>query len=706
MLDSYGAMSSRNIYNVSSLQFTKETHKDNLLISFKDIKLATQNFNNLTRKGGFGLTYRGEILRANVSTPIAVKRYEHHQGYCNENNEKILVYEYASNGRLDRHLNNASLTWTQRLKIGIDVAIALDFLHGGASPVVHRDIKSGNILLHSHWKAKIADFGLSVIVPLNNEIDFVVDNACGTPGYIDPQYRERGFLTRKSDIYSLGVVLFEMMCGRLAFINASQDERKFLATLVKSHYGKGKVDELVFEGIKDKIVPESLTTFQRIAYQCLSYTREDRPTSSEVILQLKKALEFQEDIEIWEAKLPVDYREIIQMSKTPKKYSNVRNKYLYEMFSKGILLQKGKVFFSLSSNGERNEMVSATMFSYENNISHKRKTIQNSRFQRVVKIMDILNLKIHIKIKTQFLSPNVIYGAHLVFKFCDPRKISSKLMYVNLKYQMGSETLHAYFATCGEDEWMMIELCRFTPHKKDVGFEVLLESMSRYYCGSGGIYVEGIHFRAINDETLEGVQRVLESNSDSLQQASVDYDEITQIEDGEKLFSLSKPNDKKCHMLPAKMVLGDTSDVNCFNWKSLAEPESRFLEVAEYLSEQVFRIKCKIETQKLSVDTDYACYLIFKLSQECHGLQCPVKVQDVLLRKNKEFKFLYFRSPRLVNIHASGRVPKQREDGLMEVIVWEFNSGNKDYVPMSLKLRCYEGTMSGLIVYGIEFRPM
>ncbi|KAI7743146.1 hypothetical protein M8C21_005164, partial [Ambrosia artemisiifolia] len=280
-------------------------------------------------------------------------------------------------------------------------------------------------------------------------------------------------------------------------------------------------------------------------------------------------------------------------------------------------------------------------------------------------MMDTSNLKIQIKIKTQFLTPNVIYGAHLVFKFCEPRKLSSKLMYVNLKYQMGSETLHAYFATCRGDEWMMIELCRFIPHKKDVNFEVLLESLSQYYCGSGAIYVEGVHFQAIDDATL-------------------------------KLFSVSKANEKKCHMLPAKMVLYEASDVKCYNWKSLTEPESRFVEVAELLSHQVFRIKCKIETQKLSPETNYACFLLYKLSKKCHGLKCPVKVRDVLLRKNKEFKFLYFRSPRLVNLHSIKRVPKQREDGLMEVIVWEFNSGNNDHVPMSLKLRCYEGTMSGL----------
>ncbi|KAJ0735717.1 putative protein kinase RLK-Pelle-LRR-I-1 family [Helianthus annuus] len=352
---------------VKALNF-QETHKDSLHISFEDIRLATQNFNNKIAEGGFGNIYKGEILSVNGPTPIAIKRhdktrgqgekeflseleilfeYKHQNiigliGYCNEINEQILVYEYASNGSLDMHLTDATLTWTQRLKISIDAAIALDFLHGGVSPVIHRDIKSSNILLNGDWKAKFSDFGLSVIAPLNNEIDFVVDNACGTMCYIDPVYYTEGFLTRESDIFSFGVVLFEMMCGRLAMMHKYNDERRFLTSLVKCHYKEGKVDELVFEGIKNKIVPRSLTTFQRIAYQCLSDAREERPTASEILLQLKTALEFQEDIEIWEAKLPKDYKEIIHRSKTPEIYSNLCNKDLCEMFSKGILLQNGK----------------------------------------------------------------------------------------------------------------------------------------------------------------------------------------------------------------------------------------------------------------------------------------------------------------------------------------------------------------------------
>ncbi|KAJ0815672.1 putative protein kinase RLK-Pelle-CR4L family [Helianthus annuus] len=262
------------------------------------------------------MIYKGEI----GPIPIAVKRwdggrnyqgekqfltelqvlfeYKHENiiglvGYCNENNEKILVYEYASNGSLDKHLNDATLTWTQRLKIGIDIATGLEFLHGGGSPVIHVDIKSSNILLTGDWNGKIADFGLSMITVMDKEIDFVVDAACGTLGYIDPLVRNQGFFTRESDIYSLGVVLFEMMCGTFAYLKNNEDEERFLGPFVKLYYEEGKADELVFEGIKNKIVPNSLTTFQRIAYQCLSDVREERPSASEVVLQLKKALEFQ-----------------------------------------------------------------------------------------------------------------------------------------------------------------------------------------------------------------------------------------------------------------------------------------------------------------------------------------------------------------------------------------------------------------------------
>ncbi|KAF5758954.1 putative protein kinase RLK-Pelle-CrRLK1L-1 family [Helianthus annuus] len=157
----------------------QETHKDSLRMSLEDIKFATQNFDdeNLIGHGRLGKVYSGEILRPNGPTPIAVKRhdaefvpgerefvteleilfeYKHTNiiglvGYCNQNEERISVYEYAINGTLDRHLIKPSLTWMERLKIGIDVAMGLDFLYGSGTTqafVIHGDIKSSNILLN------------------------------------------------------------------------------------------------------------------------------------------------------------------------------------------------------------------------------------------------------------------------------------------------------------------------------------------------------------------------------------------------------------------------------------------------------------------------------------------------------------------------------------------------------------------------------
>ena len=117
-------------------------------------------------------------------------------------------------------------------------------------------------------------------------------------------------------------------------------------------------------------------------------------------------------------------------------------------------------------------------------------------------MLTISNLKINIRIKTQFLSPRVKYGVYLVFKFCGSRKSSSKPLYVNLTYKMGKEIFHAYFATWRDEEWMKIELSRFLNHKKDTEFRVLLESFSQYCSERNGIYVEGIEFRPIHDASL------------------------------------------------------------------------------------------------------------------------------------------------------------------------------------------------------------
>lgn len=156
--------------------------------------------------------------------------------------------------------------------------------------VIHRDIKSANILLDGDWKAKISDFGLSSITPINQE---VVSNLVGTNGYVDPVYTVGGFFTEKSDIYSFGVVLFEILYGQLLVPNIKDYDQRRVNMILKHIHEEEKLDLIVFKGIKEQIATESLSTFRMIVSQCLHIKREKRPTANEILLQLNKALEFQ-----------------------------------------------------------------------------------------------------------------------------------------------------------------------------------------------------------------------------------------------------------------------------------------------------------------------------------------------------------------------------------------------------------------------------
>ncbi|GJZ09418.1 kinase-like domain, phloem protein 2-like protein, partial [Tanacetum coccineum] len=731
---------------------SQENHKDNLKLSLEDIKLATKGFSqdNIIGHGDSGNVYKGATHSTHEDNIIAAKRldkksgqgdvevltevatakfmaeldilmeYKHLNviglvGYCDEEDEKIIVYEYASRGSLDKYLSDDSLTWVMRLKICVDIAVGLEFLHGTVSSqemIIHRDISSNNILIFDDWKAKITGFGLSLVCPINHNVDYVIDNGTGTIGYRDPLHSKTGFLTKESDIFSLGAVLFDMLCGKLSS-EMLDDEYLYLPFLAKHHYHVGKLDKLVFEGIKEQIAPQSFITFTRIAFQCLDHRRERRPTAHEVVIQLKKSLEFQEDYEKWEPKLPKDYKEIIQMSKCPEIYFTIKKEDLYNIFSNGILIQQDKVLLSFNGSGERNEMVSATMFSYINSCPYEWKSLPESRFETVVEIFDISNLFIRIKTRAQFLSPNVVYGVYLVFKFCDSN-FSSKPMYVDLNYTKGHESLNAYFATWRDNDWMMIELYRFLNKNEDVVFEFLLECFSSFHCGDGAIYVEGIEFRAIEKVkheigNLEEGNQVLKTNfADQVLQLPTNFEEIFKISGNyDELFWLGEVNGKKLLMVSAMAALYKFSNVNLFT--STPSAQSRFQEVIELLPQRVFHINCTIKSQMLSPDTEYVCYLLFKLSANCQGMHCPVKGRDVLHQENNEAEFFYFSTPSPVNIHDITRVPKQREDGWMEIQVWKFNSAcefKDDTLSMNMKFASLEGTMFGLIVCGLEFRPL
>nr|GFB42121.1 protein kinase, ATP binding site-containing protein [Tanacetum cinerariifolium] len=291
---------------------------EHLKIKLEDLKLATNNFSkeSFIAGGGFGKVYKGELAHSQGPKIVAVKcldrrygqgdvefwneitilsSYQHENivslvGYCDESGERILVYEYVTSGSLDRHLKSDELTWVQRLRISIGVARGLVCLHSQNGPlqrVLHCDIKSSNILLDENLNSKISDFGLANIGNANPQNSVVVTNPVGTCGYCDPVFAKSGFLTKESDVYSLGVVLFEILFGRLC-----TDKPPFLE-VVNEFHEQNRIEEVIFGKIKDKINSTSLEMFITIAYQCLKKDREERPLAIHIVRALEAAVHCQ-----------------------------------------------------------------------------------------------------------------------------------------------------------------------------------------------------------------------------------------------------------------------------------------------------------------------------------------------------------------------------------------------------------------------------
>eukprot|EP00257_Ricinus_communis_P004967 XP_002518748.2 probable receptor-like protein kinase At1g49730 [Ricinus communis] len=275
--------------------------------SYKETKKATDNFNTIIGQGGFGTVYKAQF---NDGLVAAVKRMNkvseqgeddfcremellarlHHRhlvslrGFCIRRNERFLMYEYMENGSLKDHLHTPGktpLSWQTRIQIAIDVANALEYLHFYCDPpLCHRDIKSSNILLDENFVAKVADFGLAhaskdgsiCFEPVNTDIR-------GTPGYMDPEYVVTQELTEKSDVYSYGVVLLEIVTARRAI----QDNKNLVEWAQIFMESDTRLHELVDSHIRDSIDFDQLQTIVTIVKWCTQREGRARPSIKQVL---------------------------------------------------------------------------------------------------------------------------------------------------------------------------------------------------------------------------------------------------------------------------------------------------------------------------------------------------------------------------------------------------------------------------------------
>lgn len=276
-------------------------------LNLSQVARATQNFSRSLQigEGGFGTVYRAQLEDGQV---VAIKRakkefyaslqtefssevellakIDHRNlvkllGFVDKGDERLIITEYVPNGTLREHLDGQRdkiLDFNQRLEIAIDVAHGLTYLHTYAEKqIIHRDIKSSNILLTESMRAKVADFGFARLGPMDSDKTHISTKVKGTVGYLDPEYMKTYQLTTKSDVYSFGVLLLETLTGRRPVeLKRPSDERVTLKWAFRK-FSEGCVVDMVDPLMEERVHGKVLMKMFALAIQCAAPVRLDRP---------------------------------------------------------------------------------------------------------------------------------------------------------------------------------------------------------------------------------------------------------------------------------------------------------------------------------------------------------------------------------------------------------------------------------------------
>lgn len=286
--------------------------------AFRELAAATRGFKevNLIGEGGFGRVFKGRLETGQV---VAVKQLNHdglqgfqefivevlmlsllhHSnlvtliGYCTDGDQRLLVYEYMPMGSLEDHLfdlepDKVPLSWETRIKIAVGAARGLEYLHCKANPpVIYRDLKSANILLDNDFNPKLSDFGLAKLGPVGDNTH-VSTRVMGTYGYCAPEYAMSGKLTLKSDIYSFGVVLLELITGRKAIdVTKRAGEQNLVSWSRPFLKDRRKLVQLVDPLLQGRYPIRCLHHAIAITAMCLQEQPTFRPLIGDIVVALE-----------------------------------------------------------------------------------------------------------------------------------------------------------------------------------------------------------------------------------------------------------------------------------------------------------------------------------------------------------------------------------------------------------------------------------